>query len=95
MIYSAQQAEVLVDVEETGNLLEYNQCDAIDRFFGMQSEMQKNYETGMRTPGSTDDVNYTGFIMSQLDWGKQVATFYRHPFDDYRCLVATKNILGR
>lgn len=90
-----QHAETQVGVEEVGNLLEYQFQDAVDRFAGMEALIQKDFETGMTIPGSTDDVNYVGYITTQLDWGKQVATFYRHPFDDYRCLVATKNILGR
>jgi len=90
-----QHAGTLVDIEETGNLLEYTTPDVIDRFSGLEAEIAKDFETGMNIPGSTDDVDYAGYVISQLDWGKQVATFYRHPFDDYRCLVATKNILGR
>ena len=87
--------QLVVDTDDLGNLLSYSVPDAIDRFSGMEASIQTLVETGMMLAGATDDVNYASVIENQFSWGKSIPVFYRHPFDDYRVLIATKNILGR
>lgn len=94
-IYYKESVKLLVQLDELGNLTTYKLHDLIDRFYGVETDAQVCAETGQFLPGATDDVDLAGYIDSQFMWGKAQYTFYRHPSDDFRCLVSTKNIMGR
>ena len=56
----------------------------------MESILEELNETHNYIPGSKDDINYRGYMCAQFAWGKKVISFYRHPCDDFKCLIATK-----
>ena len=66
-----------------------------DTFRFAKATAQTREETGNYYDGSLDDVNLFGYFQNQFSWGKHMISYYRHPNDDFKCLLATKNILGR
>jgi len=78
-----------------GSLHDYNIHEKCDLFSGSEANIEELNETHNFIPGSKDDINYRGYLTAQFAWGKKVVSFYRHPADDFKCLIATKNILGR
>lgn len=93
--YYEEHIETLVQLEELGNLSTYLLPDLFDRFQGVEAKAQRAEELGNYLPGVYDDVNHAYYLMSQFRWGKGQFGFYRHPHDDFKCALATKNILGR
>jgi hypothetical protein len=85
----------MVQVDEIGNLNSYMLPDLLDRFYGLEARAAVQIESGNFLPGACEDVNVIGYLDSQFMWGKNQYTFYRHPTDDFRVLMSTKNILGR
>lgn len=66
-----------------------------DIFRGAEAEVEELQETHNYLYGSKDDINIFMYFTNQFSWGKKVVSFYRHPSDDFKCLRATKNIMGR
>ena len=93
--YYKDNLNLLIDLEGIGNLLTYTPGDLVDRFAGIEAECQWLNEIGNWHPGATDDINTMGYLDNQFQWGKGVLSFYRHPTDDFKCVIGTKNIIGR
>jgi hypothetical protein len=87
--------EYLVELESFGNGLTLQSGAFADRFGGAEADIQSDDLTGNWLVGSKEDTDVIGYMMSQFQWGKTAISFYRHPLDDNKCVVATKNILGR
>lgn len=66
-----------------------------DKFAFKDTLGKQRLESHHYLPGSMDDVNNYGYFAAQFGWGKMVITYYRHPADDFKCVKATKNILGK
>lgn len=94
-MYYRSNLESLVQLEEIGDLNTYHLSDRYDRFAGLEASLDHLTETGMTLPGNTDDVNYMGYLESQFNWGKTQVSFWRHPSEDNKAYMSTKNILGR
>ena len=93
--YIYTQRHFLLELEEYGNFNDYSMTENYDRFRGLETFLEELNETHNYIPGSKDDINYMGYFSAQFAWGKKVVSFYRHPADDFKALIATKNILGR
>jgi hypothetical protein len=87
--------EYLVELETFGNALTLSSGDFADKFGGSEANIQADTLTGNWFPGAKEDTDVLGYMMNQFQWGRTAVSFYRHPMDDNKCFVATKNILGR
>lgn len=87
--------EFLLALEEFSGTNDYMLHELADIFYGIETLAEEQAETHNYIAGSKDDINLWGYMAAQFQWGKKVITFYRHPADDFKCLKATKNVMGR
>ena len=83
------------DINDVGNLLDYDGLHINELFPETKAKSLKLYETFNLLPGTHDDVNFYGYLQIRFTWGKKMITFYRHPEDDFRSIRASKNIMGQ
>ena len=87
-----QQHTSLKFIPRLSDLGTVEKCDI---FPGQCTEGQRAQETFNMTPWSFDDLPVVNYAFNQFRWGKRMATFMRHPNDDYRSVKGTRTIMGR
>lgn len=85
----------LNDLNSVSNFTDYNAVEYIDMYPGAEVQGEALVETNSLFPGARDDINLWSYMIKQFAWGKKVITFYRHPSDNFNCVKATKNSMGR
>ncbi|CAD8186752.1 unnamed protein product [Paramecium octaurelia] len=93
--YYLDQHLALLDLEQYGDRNDYVIHEDYDFYPGLEADLEELTETHNWIPGSKDDINLKGYMVSQFQWGKKIISFYRHPCDDFKAARGTKNILGR
>ena len=84
-----------IDLKFLPNLGDLMETEKLDYVHAKKVEMTRRDETHNWIAGSMDDVDIEGYVVNQFAWGKKVATYFKHPSDDFRGIRATKNIMGR